>query len=93
MATEGKPRSPLWTADKLLLAVRKEGEREDPERDVHIVGVRESTPPPQPDDFIRWTPESVLSRADSSVIIYTPDQTRPSDRIFVNLDTPSRQHS
>ena len=89
----------LWKRILILLesygphvTVRKGGEREDPEQDLHSVGVRESTPPPQPDDVIPWTPKSVLSRADSSVIICTPE-TRPSDRIFIILDTPSPQHS
>ena len=52
LARQGRLRSPLWTANKLLLAVRRDGEREDPEQDLHIVGVRESTPSPQPDDFV-----------------------------------------
>ena len=75
LASQGRLRSALWTANKLLLAVCRDGEREDPEQDLHIVGVRESTPPPQPDDFIPWTPESVLSRADSTVILCTLEQT------------------
>ena len=54
---------------------------------------RGSTTPPQPDDFIPWTPESVLSRGDFSMIICKPDQTRPLERIFINLNTPSSPHS
>ena len=77
LASQSRLRSPLWTANKLLLAVRRDGEREreGPEQYLHIVRVRESTPPPQPDDFMPWTPESLLSRADSSVVICTPEQT------------------
>ena len=93
LASQGRLQSPLWTANKLLLALLRDGAREEPEQDLHIVGVRESTPLPQPNDFVPWTPESVLSRADSSVVICTPEQTRPSDRMFINLDTPSPQHS
>ena len=94
VASQGRLRSPLWTANKLLLVVLREGQREEPEQDLHILAVRESTPPPPPlDDFVPWVPESVLSRADSSVVIYTPQQTRPSDGMFINLDTPSPQHS
>ena len=93
LASQGRLRSPLRTANKLLLAVQKVGEGEDPEQDLHLGGVRESTPPPQPDDIIPWTPKLVLNRVDSSVIICTPDQTRPLDMIVINLDTPSPQHS
>ena len=93
LGSQGRLRSPLWTANKLLLAVLRDGDREEPEQDLHIVGARESTPPPQPDDFVPWTPESVLSRSDSSVVICTPEQTRPTDRMFINLDTPSPQQS
>ena len=56
LASQGGLRSPLWTANKPLLTVHKEREREEPGMNLHIVGVRESTPPPQPDDFVPWTP-------------------------------------
>ena len=78
LASQGRLRRSLWTANKLLLTVHKEREREEPGRGIHIVGVRESTPPPQPDDFVPWTPESIISMASSGVLVYTPDGSRPS---------------
>ena len=66
----------MWTARKILLGVHIDREREAPRLDLHIVArVRVSTPPPQLDDFLPWTPELVPSRATSSVMVCTPDST------------------
>ena len=83
----------MWTANKILLTVHKDKEREEPWLDLHIAGVKKSMPPPQADDFVPWTPELVPSRASSSVIVCTPESTGRSDRVFINLDTPWRHHS
>ena len=39
LASHGRLRSPVWTANKLLLMVHKERDREEPGLDLHIVGV------------------------------------------------------
>ena len=88
MARQRRLRSSLWTANKLLLTVHEQREREEAGLHLHIVAVRESRPLPEPDDFVPCTPESVQSKAGCSVIVCPPDVTRPSNRVLSNLDTP-----
>ena len=57
MASQGRLRSPPWIANKLVLIVHNERKKEELGLDLHIVRVKKSTPAPQPDDFVPWTPE------------------------------------
>ena len=52
LAGQGTLRRAMWTANKILLTVHKDKEREEPWLDLHIAGVKKSMPPPRPDDFV-----------------------------------------
>ena len=93
LANQGRLSSPLWTANKLWLGTHNERDREDLGLDLHIVGIRDRTPPLHSDEFVPWTPQLVISRGSSGVIVCTPDFLRPSERVFIHLDTPSPRHS